>query len=155
MQYRTTYSTLGRCAAALVLAASAHCTWADVFVSSEKDNAIVVLHNDGTFIKNIPTCKRPRHMEWVNAGKQIMVACGDSDQIGVVDITAGKQVDALHTSESPEIFALSPDGKTAYVSIEEASQMTAYDIASKKPLFSVKTGAEPECVLATPDGKLV
>jgi len=156
MQHPMSYSGYTRCTiAAVVLGVGTAFAWADVFVSSEKDNAIMVLQNDGTFIKNIPTCKRPRHMAWANAGTQIMVACGDNDQIGVVDVTAGKQVDALPTAESPEIFALSPDKKTAYVSIEEGSQMVAYDIASKKPIFSVKTGAEPEGVLATPDGKLV
>ena len=98
MHPQTTGSPLKRCAAALLLVASTHATWADVFVSSEKDNAIMVLQNDGTFIKNIATCKRPRHMAWANAGKQIMVACGDSDQIGIVDIAAGKQVDALPTA---------------------------------------------------------
>jgi len=148
----TPRTRIGLSCLALMLALSS--AWADVFVSSEKDNAIMVLHNDGTFVKNIPTCKRPRHMAWANAGTQIMVACGDSDQIGVVDVAAGKQVDMIPTGESPEIFALSPDSKTAYVSIEEGSQMIAYDIASKNQFFG-ETGAEPEGVLVTPDGKLV
>lgn len=128
---------------------------ADVFVSSEKDNTIVQLDAEGKFIRAIPVCKRPRHMAWAAGGQRIMVACGDSDQIGVVDTKAGTMVDSLPTGESPEIFALSPDGKTAYVSIEDDSQLAAYDIASKKPLFTVKTGAEPEGVWATADGKYV
>lgn len=152
---RLTTRHLRRYAHLVFLLAAATSTWADVFVSSEKDNAITVLQNDGTFIRHVPTCKRPRHMAWTNAGRHITVACGDSDEIGVVDIATGKQVDTLPTGESPDMFALSPDGKTAYVSIEEGSQMIAYDMAGKRPVFSVKTGLEPEGVLATPDGKLV
>ena len=128
---------------------------ADIFVSSEKDNAIQQLDGEGKFIRSIPVCKRPRHMEWAARGQRIMVACGDSDQIGVVDIKAGTLIDSVPTGESPEIFALSPDGKTAYVSVEDASELAAYDLVSKKPLFAVKTGAEPEGVLATADGKYV
>ena len=127
---------------------------AGVFVSSEKDNAIMVFDNDGAFVRSIPTCKRPRHMAWVSGGTRIMVACGGSDQLGVVDLATGAQVDSITTGQSPAVFGLSPDGKTAYVSIEEGSQMVAYDIDTKQPVFSVKTGAQPEGVLATPDGKL-
>jgi PQQ-dependent catabolism-associated beta-propeller protein len=94
-------------------------------------------------------------MEWAQGGKQILVVCGDSNQIGVVDVQAGKMVDTIATGDSPEIFSQSPDGKTVYVSIEEENQMTAYDTGSKKPLFSVKTGAEPEGVLVSADGKFV
>jgi len=63
MQNPIHFNHLARYAACgLLVVAAASSAWADVFVSSEKDNAIMVLQNDGTFIKNIPTCKRPRHM---------------------------------------------------------------------------------------------
>ncbi|MCX8520926.1 MAG: PQQ-dependent catabolism-associated beta-propeller protein [Rhodoferax sp.] len=132
---------------------------ADVFVSSEKDNAILQLDAEGKVIRSIAVCKRPRHMaglkDVATGNTRIMVACGDSDQLGVVDLASGKMIDTVPTGESPEIFALSPDGKTAYVSIEDENLVAAYDISSKKPVFSVKTGAEPEGVLASPDGKSV
>lgn len=154
MQIFHTTRTSGS-AAVLLLAFLCAPVFADVFVSSEKDNAILQMDADGKFIRSIPVCKRPRHMAWANDGKTIMTACGDSDQIGIVDWAAGKMVETLPTGESPEIFALSPDSKTAYVSIEDENKLAAYDVASKKLLFSVKTGAEPEGVLATADGKTV
>jgi YVTN family beta-propeller protein len=83
-------------------------------------------------------------MAWAQDGRQIMTACGDSDQIGVVDVASGKRIDKIPTGESPEIFDLSPDGTTAYVSIEDGSMLAAYDVASKKQLFTAKTGAEPD-----------
>jgi len=142
------------CQAACLSSLSLQAT-ADIFVSSEKDHQILQMDPEGKPIRTIRTCQRPRHMAWAQGGQQIMVACGDSNQIGVVDVQAGKLVDTVPSGDSPEIFSLSPDGKTAYVSIEEDSQMAAYDLASKKPLFSVKTGAEPEGVLASADGKFV
>ncbi|WP_137896452.1 cytochrome D1 domain-containing protein [Ramlibacter sp. 2FC] len=127
---------------------------AQVYVSSEKDHQILVLQPDGALLKTIAVCKRPRHMAWQDGRRRILVACGDSQQLGVVDPEAGRQVDAVPTGESPEIFGLSPDGRTAYVSIEEDSELAAYDLATKKPLFAVKTGGEPEGVLVAPDGRL-
>ena len=138
----------------VVLGALAASATAQVFVSSEKDHQILVLQADGAPLRTIPVCKRPRHMAWSDGGRRILVACGDSHQLGVVDVEAGRLVDAVPTGESPEIFDLSPDGKTAYVSIEEEGEFAAYELASKKPLFAVKTGGEPEGVLVTPDGKL-
>jgi PQQ-dependent catabolism-associated beta-propeller protein len=138
----------------LLVAALAAPAAAEVFVSSEKDHQVLVLQDDGTPQKAIPVCRRPRHMAWHEGGRRILVACGDSNAIGVIDVAAGRQVDAVPTAESPEIFGLSPDGRTAYVSIEEDGELAAYDLVSKKPLFAVKTGGEPEGVLVTPDGKL-
>ena len=153
MQHQFSRSMLA--SAALILLAQSMPAQADVFVSSEKDNAILQTDADGKVMRSIAVCQRPRHMAWANGGAQIMTACGDSDQIGVVDVASGKLIDSIPTGESPEIFALSPDSKTAYVSIEDGSQLAAYDVVSKKPLVSVQTGAEPEGVLATGDGKWV
>nr|WP_315226952.1 PQQ-dependent catabolism-associated beta-propeller protein [uncultured Albidiferax sp.] len=141
---------LAACLSSLSLQAAA-----DIFVSSEKDNQILQMDPEGKPVRTIRTCLRPRHMAWAQGGLLIMVVCGDSNQIGVVDVQAGKQIDTIPTGESPEIFALSPDGKTVYVSIEDDNLMAAYDTASKKPLFTVKTGTEPEGVLASADGKFV
>jgi YVTN family beta-propeller protein len=104
---------------AIATAFFCHGAHADIFVSSEKDNAIVQMDVDGNLIRSIPTCLRPRHMSWSNDKQTIMVACGDSDQLGVVNVKTGKVTDVIPTGESPEIFALSPDGKSAYVSIED------------------------------------
>ncbi|BDT66308.1 hydrazine synthase subunit beta [Comamonadaceae bacterium OS-1] len=141
---------LATCLSSLCLPAAA-----DIFVSSEKDNQILQMDPEGKPIRTIRTCLRPRHMAWAQGGLLIMVACGDSNQIGVVDVQTGKLIDTIPSGDSPEIFSLSPDGKTAYVSIEEENQMAAYDLASKKQLFAVKTGTEPEGVLASADGKFV
>ena len=124
-----------------------------VYVSSEKDNSIQVFDTQGVRVAAISVCKRPRHMQFSPDHRQIYVSCGDSNQMGVVDVASAKMTGTVALGESPEIFDLSPDGKVAYVSIEDENVMAAYDLQSKAKLFEVKTGGEPEGILVMPDGK--
>lgn len=124
-----------------------------VYVSSEKDNSIQVFDTQGARVAAIEVCKRPRHMQFSRDHRQIYVSCGDSNQMGVVDVASVKMTGTVALGESPEIFDLSPDGKVAYVSIEDENVMAAYDLQSKAKLFEVKTGGEPEGILVMPDGK--
>jgi PQQ-dependent catabolism-associated beta-propeller protein len=124
-----------------------------VYVSSEKDNAIYVFNAQGERQGKIDVCKRPRDMAFSPDQKHIMVVCGDSNALGLVDVATGQLTGTVPLGDSPEMFALSPDGKLAYVSIEDDNVMAAYDLASKQPVFEVATGGEPEGVLVTADGK--
>nr|WP_084181561.1 PQQ-dependent catabolism-associated beta-propeller protein [Polaromonas glacialis] len=124
-----------------------------VYVSSEKDNSIQVFDSQGARVAAIDVCKRPRHMQFSRDHRQIYVSCGDSNQMGLVDVASAKMTGTVALGDSPEIFDLSPDGKVAYVSIEDENVMAAYDLQSKAKLFEVKTGGEPEGILVMPDGK--
>lgn len=124
-----------------------------VYVSSEKDNKIHVFDLQGQRLSAIDVCKRPRHMQFNLEHSRIYVACGDSNQIGIVDTASGKMTDQMDAGESPELFDFSPDGKTAYVTIEDENVMAAYSLQTKARLFEVKTGGEPEGILVMPDGK--
>lgn len=124
-----------------------------IYVSNEKDNQIVVFDAQGQNLTRIPVCARPRDMKFSVDGRQIGVICGDSNQLGWVDLAQGKLVGTMALGESPEMFAFSPDGKTVYVTSEDDNALLAYDVASRKKLFEVKTGGEPEGVFVMPDGK--
>lgn len=124
-----------------------------IYVSNEKDNQIVVLDAQGQNPTRILVCPRPRDMKFNGDGSQILVICGDSNQLGWVDVAQRKLVGTMALGESPEMFDLSPDGKTLYVTSEDDSALMAYDLASRKKLFEVKTGGEPEGVRVMPDGK--
>ena len=125
---------------------------AQVYVSSEKDHQILVLDAQGQQSARIAVCKRPRDMKFNAARSQILVICGDSNELGVVDLQKQVLARTLPLGESPEMFALSADGHTAYVSMEDEGTLTAYELEGGKSLFSVKTGGEPEGVLLMPDG---
>ena len=95
-------------ACALVLAWMA--CWApqvqaqQVYVSSEKDNKVMVFDAAGKLQSTIAVCKRPRHMMFSKDQSKIYVCCGDSNQLGVVDRASGKMVDTVPVGDSPEIL---------------------------------------------------
>jgi PQQ-dependent catabolism-associated beta-propeller protein len=124
-----------------------------VYVSSEKDNKLQVFDVRGEHVGTIDVCKRPRHMMFTPDRRRILVSCGDSNRLGIVDMAGAKMVDTLALGESPEIFDLGPGGDKVYVSIEDENVLAAYDLQARKRVFEVPTGGEPEGVLVTPDGK--
>ena len=127
-----------------------------VFVSSEKDNALVVMDAaKAEVVGSTALCKRPRHMQLTPDRHQLLVACSDDGRIAVWDIAKKKVVDKLHVGDNPEMFDISPDGRMLYASNEEDAALTAYDLVARKKVFEVKVGGEPEGVKVSADGKTV
>lgn len=140
---------------ALPLAVQARDT-GQVFVSSEKDNALFVVDAaKGDVVNSIALCKRPRHMQLTPDRKQLLVACSDEGRVVVWDIAQKKIAEKLDVGNSPEMFDISPDGRTLYASNEEDGTLSAYDLQARKKTFEVKVGSEPEGVKVSADGKLV
>ena len=84
------------------------------YVSSEKDHAITVVDLKTLAVAGtIKTCKRPRHMQLLPGGTQMMVACGDSNRADLIDLAARKSAGTIPLGDDPEAFDLSPDGKLA------------------------------------------
>jgi DNA-binding beta-propeller fold protein YncE len=105
------------------------------FVSSEKDHAISIVDLNGqTVLGSIATCKRPRHMQLSVDGKQLWVACSESNQADIIDVATRKSVRRIALGEDPEVFDLSLDGKTLYVSQEDDATLIFVDAASGKTL---------------------
>jgi PQQ-dependent catabolism-associated beta-propeller protein len=144
------------CSAAALLASPAVQAQGVAYISSEKDHTLTLLDLKTMAVTGtIATCKRPRHIARTPDGKQLIVACGESNAADVIDLASGKRVRQLAIGEDPEAFDLSPDGKTLYVSHEEDGELGAVDIASGKQTAKVEVGKEPEGVKVSPDGKTV
>ncbi len=127
-----------------------------VFVSSEKDNALAVVDSvKAEMVGTNKLCKRPRHLQLSPDRSQLLVACSDDHRIFVWDIAKKKVTDKHNVGEDPEMFDISPDGRMLYASNEEDAALTAYDLVARKKVFTVKVGAEPEGVKVSADGKLV
>lgn len=142
------------CAGLLALSSPLHAQTA--WISSEKDNTLTLVDLKTQAVTGtVATCKRPRHMRLTPDRKQLMVACGDSQQADVIDLASRKSVAKVPLGDDPEIFDLSPDGKTLYVSNEEDAEVGVVDVASGKRKAAIKVGEEPEGVLVSPDGKTV
>ena len=146
------------CATALCLAGAWQAAGAQgvAYVSSEKDNALTIIDlKTLTVAGTLATCKRPRHLQRSADGRQMLVACTDSDQADIIDLASRKSVGKLALGKEPEAFDISPDGKTVYVSNEDEGTLSFIDRASGKVLRVVAVGKEPEGVKASPDGKTV
>lgn len=143
--------------AAALLAAAAHAAGSgQLFVSSEKDNALVLIDPARAEVTAaVPVCKRPRHLQLGPDRARLFVACSDAHHIAVWDIASRKVVDKLDVGADPEMFDISPDGKMLYASNEEDSALTAYDLGARRKLFEVKVGGEPEGVKVSADGRTV
>ena len=126
-----------------------------VFVSHERSNDIAVLDpaRDHEIIKKIPTCRRPRDMNFDAAHERLFVACGDDDLIDVIDVATLEVVDEIPTGVSPEIFTLSHDEKSLYVSEEESAIVRQIDMATGETLMTIPTGPEPEGLFLSEDGR--
>ena len=152
-----TFARLGTAVVALLMAVPLHARdTGQVFVSSEKDNALIVVDAaKAEVVGSMALCKRPRHMQLTPDRNQLLVACSDDGRIAVWDIAKKKVVDKLHAGNNPEMFDISPDGRMLYASNEEDATLTAYDLVARKKAFEVKVGGEPEGVKVSADGKTV
>jgi PQQ-dependent catabolism-associated beta-propeller protein len=143
-------------ALALALASGATAAQPTVWVSSEKDHSLAVVDAATLAVQTpIATCKRPRHMQLLPGGKQLLVACAESHAADLIDVATRKSVRRVPLGDDPEAFDLSPDGKTLYVSMEDEGALGFVDFASGKMTQQVPIGKEPEGVKVSPDGKLV
>ena len=152
-----TFARLGTAVVALLMAVPLHARdTGQVFVSSEKDNALIVVDAaKAEVVGSTALCKRPRHMQLTPDRDQLLVACSDDGRIAVWDIAKKKVVDKLHVGNNPEMFDISPDGRMLYASNEEDATLTAYDLVAREKAFEVKVGGEPEGVKVSADGKTV
>ncbi len=125
------------------------------YTSNERDNTISVIDLDQMkTIKMVPTGQRPRGVTVTPDGKYVLVACGDDDEIQIID-TKTFQVARVLATPDPELFALRPSGNPLYVSNENDALVTVWDINSGKQLASIPTGVEPEGMAVSPDGETI
>jgi len=119
-----------------------------LFVSSEKDNSVMVL--DGTsyeLVKTIATSARPRHLRFNPERTLLYVACGRGNAIELIDIETLELVDRIAGIDDPEVFDFSPDGSVMYISLEDAA---ALGILNLETYFAGREG-KPELTVAEPD----
>lgn len=126
-----------------------------IFVSNEWGDDIAVFNAETlTEIGRVPVCKRPRDIGWGPDGKQIFVACGTSNAIGVVDAETLELTRAINDVPEPEAFAIDGDG-VLYITNEDDALLSAIDTKTKKKYRTVSTAMEPEGVTIEPGAKRV
>ena len=133
-------------ACAAVLALSAHAKGTGyLFVSSEKDNVVMVLDGKSyAVVKQIRTAARPRHLQFNPDRTLIYAACGDGNAIDIIDVAKLELIDRIAEINDPELFDLSPDGKIMYISLEDAAML---GILKLEEYFAAR-GEKPELTVA-------
>ena len=125
-----------------------------IFVSSERDNAVVVLDPKSfKVIKTIATGDRPRHLRFNGERTLIYAACGEGESIDVIDVAKLEVTQRYEDIEDPEMFDLGPAGRYMYISLEDDGALGILDLSNGEFIGQIEVGDEPEGVLVTPDGK--
>jgi PQQ-dependent catabolism-associated beta-propeller protein len=126
-----------------------------VFVSNERTHNVLVFDpaHDYALVKDIPTSRRPRDMQFNHDHTLLYVACGDDDVIDIIDVATLEVVDYIPTGRSPERFVFNKEETLLFVSNEENSSLQIIDLALKIIVYEVPTGAEPEGVILSEDEK--
>lgn len=127
----------------------------EVYVSSEKDNAITVI--DGLTLevkRTFAVGKRPRGITFSHDGKQLFVCASESDSVQVYATEGDKHLHDLPSGADPEQFALSPDGAKLFIANEDDAITTIVDVATRQVVKQVDVGVEPEGMAVSPDNRI-
>ena len=119
---------------------------------------VIVDPASGKVVDTLAVGKRPRGIQVLNDGQQVLVALSGSpiagpgvdesklppgdrtaDGIGLVDLRTLKVARVLKSGQDPEAFALSPDEKTLYVSNEETAGMSVVSSIHTRPPWASAT----------------
>ena len=126
-----------------------------------------VLIVDPQFVRTIgriPVGEHPNQMVLHPKDNRLFVACASSNNVSVIDTTAGTVQETIFTAlfpQSPEgstptALAIAPNGKTLYVANSDNNCVAVIDVS--KPRQSqvkgfIPTGWYPTAVAVTPDGE--
>jgi DNA-binding beta-propeller fold protein YncE len=94
----------------------------------------------------------PVAIAWREGMKYAVVAQRGGDTLGLVDVAAGRIVDAIWVGDEPSNVVLSPDGKIAYATLASENAVVAVDLASRAVLGRVPTGTDPRAMALSKDG---
>ena len=145
---------LSRLAGLAVALAAAPALAHEVYVSSEKDNAISVIDTASLeVVRTFAVGKRPRGITFSSDFSHFFVCASDSNAVQVFD-AAGAHLHDLPSGEDPEQFALSPDGKRLFIANEDNAVTTVVDLATRLVVGQVDVGVEPEGMAVSPDSRL-
>lgn len=113
----------------------------------------------------IPTGDHPNDIALSSDGR-LFVSCGNDDAVTVYDLKAGRTLETVKTSltpnapsgSTPVALALTPDGKSLYVANADNNDLCVLDVSRRgntRVTGFIPTGWYTSAVAVTPDGKRV
>lgn len=82
-----------------------------------------------------------------------IVAQRGNDTLGLIDVSAGRLVDALWVGDEPSNLLVSADGKTAYVTLATEAAVAVVDLNARAVTGRFAVGPDPLAMALAPDGK--
>lgn len=98
-------------------------------------------------VAEAPRYKNPVNMALRPDGRELYVACENSNSVIVVDPIKRRKVAEIPVGENPMDVAFSPDGRRAFASSRHDDTVAVIDVASRKVIRSLEARDEPHGVL--------
>lgn len=130
------------------------------FVTSQRDDEVMVVDIAGGSFHAIPVGDQPNRMALSNDERTLYVVNGNSDTVSVIDTVNGSVVRTISLSRPGDKYkgsnansaSLSPDENTLYVTLGFENAVAMVDLSSGTVRARIPTGWYPTSVSVKPDG---
>lgn len=121
-----------------------------LYVASPPSNAVRRVALDGAprLGPLIPTGGWPTALAWWPAGRLMLVTQTARDSLGLLDVDAGRIVDAIRVGDEPAAVVV--DGDTAWVALSGEDAVARVDLAARTVTARVETGRDPRALAIDP-----
>ncbi len=133
------------------------------YVSSYRDDDVMVVTPGSNAAKEIKTCAGPNKMLMRRDNQVLYVACGNDDSIAVIDTNTDTVTRTIslarpgpkgrYKGSNPDSLALTSDGRTLYVTLGGENALAVVDTGSGTVRGRIPTGWLPTSVSLSADGK--
>lgn len=123
-----------------------------LWVASPPSNAVqsIALGEDGADAGPlVPTGGWPTALTWWPGGRLMLVAQTGRDAIGLLDVDAGRIVDAIRVGDEPAAIAL--DGDVAWVALSGADTVARVDLVRREVTDRLPVGHDPRALALDSD----
>lgn len=86
-------------------------------------------------------------------GATVVVAQAGDDHLGVIDVAAGRMVDAVWVGDEPAGVVVSPDGRTAYVALSTVPEVAVVDLVARARTGALPAPMDGRALALTADGE--
>ena len=94
----------------------------------------------------------PVAIAWSEGMDVALVAQRAADTLGLVDIDAGKLVDAIWVGDEPSNVVVHPGGNKAYVALPNQAAVAVVDLEARELVTTIEVGPDPLGLEISPDG---
>jgi YVTN family beta-propeller protein len=101
----------------------------------------------------IPVGTVPKYVATSPDGKLVLVSNWCSDDLSVIDVAAGREVQRIPLGRHPRGIVVDPTSTTAYVAIQGGSDIRTVDLRTFTPGRTLHVGRLPRHLVLSPDGK--